>query len=107
MHILCVLASVVAEKEGYTVKRSQADCSVDDSGDKCEIGTENGCHQVKVENSYQSPVQTTNNHQYEYQFFQSYHSFRMYFAPKVKKYDIIKICMRKNIRKRFRRGKRK
>ena len=54
--------AAVAEEECNSVKGSQAYGCIDDSGDKRKIRTENGCDQIKVENSHQSPVQTSNNH---------------------------------------------
>ena len=92
-----MLAAFVGKKEGNSVKRCKADSCIDDSGDKGEVWSEYGGYQVKVENSYEAPVQSANNHQYEYQFFQSYHSFRMYFTPKAKKYDIIGLRMYKSV----------
>lgn len=90
---LCVLMPVVAEQECDTIDGRKTDQRVNDSGDECKIGSENGGDQIEVEYSNQAPVQTSDNHQDEYNFFQSYHSFRMYFAPKHKKYDIIFLSM--------------
>ena len=92
-----MLTSFVAEKEGNPVERGNADQCVDDSGDKCEIRTKDGCYQVEVQNSHQTPVQAADNHQDEYQFFQSNHSFRRYFATKPEKYDIIFMSMCKSM----------
>lgn len=93
-----MLAAFVAEQECNSVQRCDAYQGVDDSGNKCEIRTEYGCYQVKVQNSHKTPVQAANNHQNEYDFFQSNHSFRIYFATKIEKYDIILICMYKTMR---------
>ena len=92
-----MLTAFVAEKEGNPVERGNAHQRVDDSGDKCEIRTKDGCYQVEVQNSHQTPVQAADNHQDEYQFFQSNHSFRRYFATKPEKYDIIFISMCKSM----------
>ena len=92
-----MLTAFVAEKEGNPVERGNAHQRVDDSGDKCEIRTKDGCYQVEVQNSHQTPVQAADNHQDEYQFFQSNHSFRRYFATNAEKYDIIFIRMHKTI----------
>ena len=92
-----MLAPFIHEKEGNSVKRCKADSGIDDSGDKGKVWSENCGYQVKVEYADQSPVQSANNHQDEYQFFQSYHSFRMYFTPKPKKYDIIYLRMCKSV----------
>ena len=66
-----MLVPFVGEKEGNSVKGCDADQGVNDSGNQCEIGAENGSNQIEVQNSYQSPVQTTYNHENEYNFFQS------------------------------------
>ena len=92
-----MLMPVVAEQECDTIDSRKTDQRVNDSGDECKIWTENGSNQIEIENSNQAPVQTSDNHQDEYNFFQSYHSFRMYFATKLKKYDIIFLSMQKSM----------
>jgi len=92
-----MLMAAVAEQERDAIDGGKAHRSINDSGDECEIRPEKGGDQVEVKNTNQTPVQTTDNHQNEYDFFQSNHSFRMYFAPKCKKYDIIFISMRKHM----------
>ncbi len=92
-----MLMTVVAEQERDSIDGGQTDRSINDSGDECKIRSEKGSNQVEVKNTNQPPVETADNHQNEYDFFQSNHSFRMYFAPKQKKYDIIFISMRRRV----------
>ena len=58
--------SFVSEQEGNSIEGGQAHRSINDSCDKLQISAENGGNQVKTENSYQTPVETTNNHQNEH-----------------------------------------